>query len=36
MTVDVAEDLPLVHADPGLLQRVLVNVLDNSLRHSGR
>ena len=35
VTVDVAEDLPLVYADPGLLQRVLVNVLDNSLRHSG-
>jgi two-component system sensor histidine kinase KdpD len=36
VAVDVAEDLPLVYADPGLLQRVLVNVLDNSLRHSGR
>ena len=35
VTVDVPEDLPLVYADPGLLQRVLVNVLDNSLRHSG-
>jgi two-component system sensor histidine kinase KdpD len=35
VAVDVAEDLPLVYADPGLLQRVLVNVLDNSLRHSG-
>ena len=32
--VDVPEDLPPVDADPGLLQRVLVNVLDNSLRHS--
>ena len=31
----MAEDLPLVQADPGLLQRVLVNVLDNSLRHGG-
>jgi two-component system, OmpR family, sensor histidine kinase KdpD len=35
VTVDVGEDLPLVYADSGLLQRVLVNVLDNSLRHSG-
>lgn len=33
--VDVAEDLPLVYADPGLFQRVLVNLLDNALRHSG-
>ena len=33
VTLEVPEDLPLVHADRGLLQRVLVNVLDNSLRH---
>lgn len=32
--VDVAEDLPLVLADPGLLERVVVNVLENALRHS--
>lgn len=31
--VEVPEDLPLVHADRGLLQRVLVNLLDNALRH---
>jgi two-component system sensor histidine kinase KdpD len=31
--VDVPEDLPAVRADPGLLQRVLANVLDNSLKH---
>ena len=33
--VDVPEDLPLVLADPGLLERVLVNLLDNALRHGG-
>jgi K+-sensing histidine kinase KdpD len=33
VTTDVAEDLPLVQADPGLLERVLVNLLDNALRH---
>jgi two-component system sensor histidine kinase KdpD len=33
--VDVPEDLPLVQADPGLLERVLANVLDNGLRHGG-
>ena len=27
------EDLPLVLADAGLLERVLVNLLDNALRH---
>ncbi len=35
VVLEVPEDLPLVHADRGLLQRVLVNVLDNSLRHGG-
>jgi two-component system sensor histidine kinase KdpD len=33
--VDVPEDLPLVLADPGLLERVLANLLDNALRHGG-
>ena len=33
MSVDVPEDLPLVSADRGLLQRVLANVIDNALRH---
>jgi two-component system sensor histidine kinase KdpD len=28
------EDLPLVRADAGLLDRVLANVLENALRHS--
>ncbi|HEX7299738.1 MAG TPA: ATP-binding protein [Solirubrobacteraceae bacterium] len=33
--VDVPEDLPLVEADPGLLERVLVNLIDNAIRHGG-
>ena len=35
LELDVPEDLPLVKADPGLLQRVFVNVLDNAVRHGG-
>jgi two-component system sensor histidine kinase KdpD len=31
--VDVPEALPFVWADPGLLERVLVNLLDNALRY---
>jgi two-component system, OmpR family, sensor histidine kinase KdpD len=30
----VPEDLPLVRADPGLLERVLANLFSNALRHS--
>jgi K+-sensing histidine kinase KdpD len=33
VTSDVPEDLPLISADPGLLERVLVNLLDNALRY---
>jgi two-component system sensor histidine kinase KdpD len=33
--VDVPEDLPLVLADPGLLERVLVNLIDNAVRYGG-
>ena len=33
VVVDVPEDLPPVNADSGLLQRVLVNVVDNALGH---
>jgi two-component system sensor histidine kinase KdpD len=33
--VDVPEDLPLVQADPGLLERVLVNLIDNAVRYGG-
>jgi K+-sensing histidine kinase KdpD len=33
VTSDVPEDLPLISADPGLLERVLVNLFDNALRY---
>ncbi|ANZ41766.1 histidine kinase [Lentzea guizhouensis] len=33
VSVEVAEDLPPVLADLGLLERVVVNVVDNALRH---
>ncbi|MGC4806189.1 DUF4118 domain-containing protein [Micromonospora sp. DT233] len=31
---DIPADLPAAHADPGLLERVLVNLVANALRHS--
>ena len=33
VAIDVPEDLPLVRADAGLLERVLANLLDNAVRH---
>ncbi|MDN5917812.1 MAG: DUF4118 domain-containing protein [Pseudonocardia sp.] len=33
--VDIDEHVPEVLADPGLLERVLANLLDNALRHAG-
>ncbi|GAA5023250.1 DUF4118 domain-containing protein [Terrabacter aeriphilus] len=33
--VDLEADLPLVQADLGLLDRVLANLVENALRHSG-
>ena len=33
--IDVAEDLPFVQVDAGLLERVLANLIDNALRHGG-
>ena len=35
VVIGFPEDLPLLLADPGLLERVFVNVLDNALRHGG-
>lgn len=34
ITVTIPDDLPTVTADPGLLQRILVNVIRNALRFS--
>jgi two-component system sensor histidine kinase KdpD len=33
--LEIAEDLPDVLADPGLLERVIGNLVDNALRHGG-
>lgn len=35
VTVGVPDDLPLVHADEVLLERVLSNLVDNAIRHAG-
>jgi K+-sensing histidine kinase KdpD len=35
VSVDVPDDLPLVQADPGLLERVFVNLIDNAVRYGG-
>ena len=34
LAVDVPESLPLVRTDPGMLERVLANVISNAVRHS--
>jgi two-component system sensor histidine kinase KdpD len=34
VTLDIPEDLPLMRADTGLLERVLANLLTNALRYS--
>ena len=34
VTVDVPDDLPWVHADAGLLERVIANLVANALRYS--
>jgi two-component system sensor histidine kinase KdpD len=33
VAVDLDDTLPTVHADPGLLERVVANLIDNALRH---
>ena len=35
LELDVPEDLPLVRTDPGLLERVVANLVSNAVRHSG-
>ena len=35
VSMDVPEDLPLVYADPGLLERVVANLLENAVGHGG-
>lgn len=34
VTLDVPDDLPLVHTDPGLLERVIANLVSNAVRHA--
>ncbi len=34
VVVDLASDLPLLHADPVLLEQLLLNLLDNALKYS--
>jgi len=34
VTLHIPDEVPAVHADPGLLERVLVNVVANALRYS--
>jgi two-component system sensor histidine kinase KdpD len=34
VAAQIPEDLPYLHADPGLLERVIVNLVANALRYS--
>jgi two-component system sensor histidine kinase KdpD len=34
VAVRIPDDIPLVHADPGLLERIVVNLVANALRYS--
>jgi K+-sensing histidine kinase KdpD len=35
LVIDVPDDLPWVRADPGLLERVVANLIDNAVRATG-
>ena len=34
LAVDIADDLPLIDTDPGLLERVVANLISNAVNHS--
>lgn len=34
LMLDIAPDLPMIDADPGMIERVLTNLIDNALRHT--
>ncbi|KQY47940.1 sensor histidine kinase KdpD [Cellulomonas sp. Root137] len=34
VVLDLPDDLPLVHTDPGLLERVVANLVSNAVRHA--
>ena len=36
VALDLPDDLPAVRVDAGLLDRVVANLVDNALRHTGR
>jgi two-component system sensor histidine kinase KdpD len=36
VVMDIPDDLPLVRVDPGLLERVVANLVDNAVKHSPR